>query len=60
MNDAYANSLSLTSATCRPTLRPGLRSSRRQPPRLLRLALSGGAVVGLPKRRRSGVVWGWY
>lgn len=58
MNHAYANRLALTSAARRPTLRPGLRSSRRQPPRVLRLDLAGGA--GLPKRRASGLVWGWY
>jgi hypothetical protein len=60
MNHAYANRLALTSAARQPTLRPGMRSSRRQPPRLLRLDLTGSAVARLAKRRVSGVVWGWY
>ena len=60
MNHGYANRLALTNAARLPTLRPGLRSSRRKPLRQLRVDLTGGAAAGLPKRASAGVIWGWY
>jgi hypothetical protein len=60
MNHAYANRLALTSAARQPTLRPGMRSSRRQPPRNLRVDLAPRGGANLPRRRATRVLWGHY
>jgi len=60
MSHAHVHTLSLTTPARQPTLRPGRRGSRRQPPRILRVQLEGSTGAELPRRRAPRVLWGHY